>query len=381
MAFKFNYLTQHPYDTQSLKTSYIPNPKDLSYLRYLAGEEARAAWLIRQLNNRTLKPLTVSQLRSNLLSEISELICTCMAFKDPSGKFLTTNALRYWQVFTWEKAIPRCLEISKQGYPVSGLIGSLASYALLPNFNFSVNDSDEVIVRKLIELFWADLGLNTTTSVVERIASLLANLNFDLEYIKQSQAALIQYSQTKLPIFRREALDETTFKDLPLRLLLGEFTNSLISVWSQFQIKVNTDYTQAALYNQPIAGYQKPFYLMQLGMTISRGGGWALLFHVAALESLLEAYDVLAPYQNLSVENLLRDSISIAARSKVATAYSQAADYYSLLTVFNTIQNAKTTSQAWWSDSVNWQATLPSSFKFDLSSRPTNLIASLLDAR
>jgi hypothetical protein len=116
-------------------------------------------------------------------------------------------------------------------------------------------------------------------------------------------------------------------------------------------------------------------------MTISRGGGWALLFHVAALESLLEAYDVLAPYQNLSVENLLRDSISIAARSKVATAYSQAADYYSLLTVFNTIQNAKTTSQAWWSDSVNWQATLPSSFKFDLSSRPTNLIASLLDAR
>jgi hypothetical protein len=381
MAFKFNYLTQHPYDTQPLKTSYISNSKDLSYLRYLAGEEARAAWLIRQLNNRTLKPLTVAQLRSNLLSEISELICTCMAFKDPAGKFLTTNSLRYWQVFTWDKAIPRCLEISKQGYPVSGLVGSLASYALLPDFNFSVNDSDEIIVRKLIELFWADLGLNTTTPVVERIDSLLSNLNFDLQYIKQSQAALIQYSQTKLPIFRREALDETTFKDLPLRLLLGEFTNSLISVWSQFQIKVNTDYTQAVLYNQPIAGYQKPFYLMQLGMTIGRGGGWALLFHVAALESLLEAYDALAPYQNFSVENLLRDPISIAARSKVATAYSQAADYYSLLTVFNSIQDAKTTSQAWWLDSVNWQATLPSNFEFDLSSRPTNLIASLLDAR
>jgi hypothetical protein len=372
---QYRYLTQVPYDTHPIKTSAVPATDSLDYLRYLSIEQSQLAWIIKQERLRPLQAQTVLDLQADLLSTIGVDLCQCLAYTDASGQRLTNNARRYWRTFTWEKTIAPAHPNETFKYKTAGLIGSLAFYNCLPGF-ISSGSTDLDLVKSTLAAVWADLASTQTDVPVIRIQKLLTSLDFKLDYIQASAAALTQYLAGKIPAARLAAIDPRAVNDLPLRLLLGEVTDELISIWSRFQLMCNRDPTQASLYGQPINGYQQATHLLQVGLTVGRGGGWALIFQALYLENLVKVYELLDLVPSASIDLTTQDPNLIATRAQIALHYAAAADAQSVLARFNTIEVAQSKAQALWHEAQRWQATVPSNYTTqDSGWRLSNLLA------
>jgi hypothetical protein len=382
---RYRYTTQDPYNTHPFKTGAplrLNGDLDLNYARYLALENARLKWLIKQTQRQRSSILDVSDLQANLLAEIGEQLCTCMAFRDTDGTQLTANAQRYWQVFTWEKAMPPYVGTTIPNYPIGGLIGSIASYITLPNISLDLNQSDLEVSQSLIKSIWQELDLGLDVLPLQRLQRLLLSIDFDIEYIKSSNAGLVSYFKTSPPNVRRAALDAKAVSNLPLRILLGEFNNSLIEIWAKFQLLCNQDSSFAAEHQQPTNSYQKSYHLMQMGLTLGRGGGAALLFQALYLENLLQIYQQLTPYSDRSLADFTSQSATLNIRGQVALHYAAAADATSSLALFNTQFTAESKAQQLWFEAGRWEATLPSSYRIEDSGwRLTELLKQLAPDR
>jgi len=373
---KYKYLTQVPYDAHPLKTEPVALDSDPNYQRYLQLEFARATWLIEAAQNVPTSIDTTADLAANLTATICEGICECMAYKDNTGTALTTNALRYWRTFTWRKPIPDCLD-PHQTYPVGSSIGSIASYAAIyPTTIWPLQPLE--IVNTLLDLVWSDLQLNRSIYPNDRLEQLATMLNFDREYITKSAAALAKYAPGQVE-FIKYALDSSAVKSLGLRLLLGEVTDPLISAWSRFQIACNQNPQLAAIYNQPIDGYQKPFHLMQVGLTVGRGGGWALLFQAIYLESLVAITNLLTSTRNAELTLFANDATTVEARALISLYYAAASDAQSVLAAFGTIATSTLTAENLWIQSQRWSATLPNNYLIaDLGWRLSKFVTTVL---
>lgn len=375
---QYRYLTQVPYDTHPIKTSAVSTKESVDYLRYLSIEQSRLAWIIKQERARPLQIETVLDLKADLLSTIGVDLCQCLAYTDANGQILTNNARRYWRTFTWEKVLAPAEPNQTFKYKVAGLIGSIAFYNCLPNFSSS-GSTDLDVIKSTLAAVWSELASSQADLPVTRIQKLLISLDFKLDYIQASAAALTKYLSGKVPAARLAAIDAQAVTALPLRLLLGEVTDELISIWSRFQLICNSDPTQATLYGQPRNGYQQPTHLLQVGLTVGRGGGWALLFQALYLENLVEIYSLLADLPITNIAAITQDPNLAATRAQIALHYAAAADAQSVLGRFNTIEVAQSKAQSLWQEAQRWQATLPSNYTIqDPGWRLTTLLSDLL---
>lgn len=376
---RYKYLTQAPYDAHPLKTTPISNEIDLNYLRYLALERAQHEWVLAHERMKPTAINTCNDLKQSLLSTVGVEICRCMAFSDGAGYALTSNALRYWRTFTWPKAIPSATTVQAD-FKIGGLIGSIASYVCIePQANNSDLD-DRARIDTLLDAVWKDLNMTRELLPAARLDALLATLNFDSSYIQAVSIALIKYGVTGVPELRGYALDQTAVRDLGLRLLLGEVADPLISVWARLQVACNQDADLAATYGMPRDSYQKPFHLLQMGLAVGRGGGWALLLQTIYLEALLAIADILVEFEDRDLTSFTSDLTTAVPRQQLALYYAAAADTQSILGAFGTIATARDTAAKLWTESQRWAGTLVTHSAYpDPGWRLASVISHLID--
>lgn len=358
MAKSFRYLTQYPIDQSVFKFGYKQTDTTTAdYQRYLKIESDKAKWLTKAvLHEKTALtvPESISTLHYSYRAMAMESCCRCMASYDEGIHQLTSHAFRFWRTFTWRKAIPAAPQITEAeiNLPISGLIGSLASYAYcFPATPWG--DSDVETIGQLIELFWLDLDIDLNLTPNERLLILLKNTGFNAEYIQKCIPGLTLLLTTHLQL-KLELIDSALLPALPLRLLMGEVPDKFISIWARLQASCNANRVQQDLYSFEEYSYQLPFTQIQAGLTIARGGGWALVMQALYVEAILNIVNRLPANSIRTIDEFSSDPLLISTRLEIAHYFALAADAQTVLSLFGTIQGAKDLATAHWRSAQQW---------------------------
>lgn len=351
----YRYLTQYPIDASVLAFGHkqTASTKD-QYQRYLQIEADKASWQLEAIKQEHIFLTSLGNtksLRASYLAQAMLQTIKCMAASNNELTKLTPSTLRFWKVFTWRKCAPEAIE-NPSKLPLAGLIGSLASYAYCyPQENWNLTQPQ--IVEKLLSLFWTELNLNLQISPNERVESLLKSLNFDFSYIKSCAQGLKLLTKDN-PNLKLSMIDESVVSALPARLLLGEVPDKFISEWARLQGRCNANEIELKKYSFQPYSYQLPFHLLQIGLTVCRGGGWALLMQAIHIEALLKIHYLFPDDAELTLEAFSKNDAYAETRYKIAELCALASDTQTFLSIFNTIEDAKTLAEEHWNSAKQW---------------------------
>lgn len=355
MQKAIRYLTQYPIDQDLLKYGVSQSDqKQVDYLRYLEIENLKTRWELLAAKEESIyliNPELIQCLKNKYIGLAMEASLQCVAAYSSDLNNLTSHGHRFWKVFTWRKVAPIASEIASNA-PCAGLIGSLASYTYCtPKESWPKENIP--IIRSLLDAFWQDLNISQELTPNQKITSLLNILNFDFDYIDKSRDAL-EIMLTEDPELKLSLIDTAILKALPLRILFGDIPDKFISHWSRIQSICNNDTEKRAHYKLGIYSYQKPFTLLQAGLVIARGGGWALVLQALYVEALLNIATLLPTDTNLTVNEFIVDGFYQRVRFKLAENFALCADIQNLFSLFDTIKDSHTKAQEYLELSKQW---------------------------
>lgn len=355
------YLSQYPIDQDLLRYGNKQTTQtQLDYQRFLNLEAHRTKWLLQAAKYEQLaldNPESIGAVHYKYLALTMEEVVRCMAAPNQALTQLTPHAHRYWRVFNWRKAIdPATAARNAKEYATAGLIGSLAAYTYIkPDLDWT--GTPLATIQQLITVFWAELGIDAATTLPNaRLTTLLANLDFDWSYIDLCKPGLALLTKTSNDL-KLNLIDESVLKALPARLLLGDLPDQFISAWARLQAECNSNPIKAAEYQFQPYSYQVPFALIQAGLVVGHGGGWALVMQAIYIEALYKIVQLLPNDLNQTQTQYITDAAQILNRVELARLFALAADAQTVLSIFKTSDIALTKAQEALEAAVQWLAT------------------------
>jgi len=234
---------------------------------------------------------TVLHYRDYFLSRaLLECLVNCQ-YKDEAKTSLTRHATKAWQAYSYDDIWPYRKPISDHPpkYKYADLLGSLAYY--LTQLDQDLNPTQ--LLRNLVSLVWADLGLkgNPTERLTQLYSAL--NLSSSLSVIPETLSSLLQATngqglQQLYKVRRQQQSLETD--SLPLRVFLGEYEEFLFEVTTPLL----TDFTKEAVLKT-----------LRTCLSLTKPAGGLLLLQSLAVEGYLLNVELL----NAQPESVLRTSL------------------------------------------------------------------------
>lgn len=364
LTFKFSYNSQYALDQNHLKVGVHKNSQaELEFQRHKLN-------VTRQLSLSQLKQTltidaytesvtTVGGLIKLLQSRAIDCALRCMSTYDSNYTKLTKHAERFWKVYTYKKLItsPEILKDKeyKPDFYLAGHIGSLGFLGVkYPYTAVNLNQG----LQSIVELFWGEYSLTTSSSIKFRFEELLKKVGYDADYFKACQSALFILKDEKDPIFTRYLLGSKTILDLPQQYLLGEVSDLIVKRVTQLQLDCNRDKSIQEKYDLPLVAFDKGEGFLKETLLIGNGAGFLQVSQAVILEGLLKCINLLndPKYLNIPIGEYWNLREMELNRYMIASSLISIADGYSIQGSFNSIENAHLTSTEYKNMALQWLA-------------------------
>lgn len=299
---------------------------------------------------------TVLTYRDALLSLALSLTLRCAQTRDVAYTTLLPHAKRYWTRYGnqfWQ-AIP-ILEDNDEGF--YGFAGSLAFWLYKHRESGQGLYADELI-KKMLHYFWTDLGVSPTASARAKQAQLFQSLGLTSIPFKSYEQALNLLSRLEpngqpqsifnlIAKLRQSLLTQADWAFLKQRVLLGEYSDSLLGLITDIQTAADASSTVSALLAVPSSTPTSIPIETVVTRTLQAASpaGYPLVYVAFAVEGLNQACQYLSNLSDTTVtlpfSEFLSNPAFQASRDQIARFLSTSYDALGALSLFNSLLEAK----------------------------------------
>jgi hypothetical protein len=333
-------VVEFPFAAANLKTSFESRGRVVTNTNYLfsllKGRTAvvsLAAEYTDSYKSATTK--TLLHYRDFLIAQALLESLVNVQYKDFNKTILTTHSNRVWNTYTydeiWPYKAPKVTSHS-ESYKYSDLLGSVAHYFkyVTPENYFPQN-----LLQEALKYVWARAGIDYSLSVRSRLDTLTALTNTNSVVLSKLAAPVPATETELLKSFRRNGLRNDFIDELPLRILLGEYSDLAFD----FRSSLFTERDRQTLVS-----------ILRAINGLIRPGGVVLLLQALAVEGLTKAAAVLQALPQTVLQTDI-DSFRLLENYKdtqyrIAESLALTYDAYLLLDLFRTFEGVGTKADA-----------------------------------
>lgn len=346
--FEDRHLSSYLADPVGLKAGYKDAKKAMfesRRLKTLEVAELRANKEVIKWESKALETETFESIKASFIAEMLRFSLVSVAFKDKDYRKPTSAATRYWKSFNY-KSLPNAeKDIDVDDIYFYGPPGSLAFYSLSLNSKLILKDPLDYIRLLLID-FWNRLNISFSLSPRERFEAVMKKVNFDKEYLTaaEDQAQLMLLAGNF--VFNRRAITKDNINNLPLKLLLGELDDCIVSeldalaYYLRMNSNHNSQYNLVSVTDNPILSC-----LTKL-VRLAPPAGFSIILQAFSVESLYRICNLLnkSKIDPLTAKKdfFLNDSFK-ELRIEVAKHLCLSIDALNGLSMFSTIESSEQT--------------------------------------
>jgi hypothetical protein len=340
--FENRHLSAYFADPVGLRVGYSNSKKamlELKRLRIFEVAELRTQKLITKYEAESLETENVSSIKSGFIAEMLKASSISVAFKNKQYKQLTNNAVRYWSYFDYKSLPYFNLDIDVDSLQFYSPPGSLAFYSLSLNSKL-VLLNPILFIENLLKHFWQRLNIPYSLNPRDRFNKFLSKVKFDLQYLEQAESQALLMLEDGNFTFNRQGITSSTITNLPIKVLLGEVNDYIVSELDAllYYLLVNqsTRYNLKSFESDPITK------LITRLNSLAAPAGTPLILQAFIVESYLKVSKILSRLdESIPKTELLLNSEYTSAKTEIVNTLCLALDALNGLSMFNTVDWAK----------------------------------------